>query len=314
MAISRKLMPSIQELIAFEAAGRHGNFTAAAIELALTQSAVSKQVRQLEMTLGIQLFNRVKGRVILTTQGERYIRSARRILERLEGATHEVIASSGSALTLKIAVLPTFASRWLIPRLPQFLDRHPALTISIMSEIQPFDFNEKLVDIAIHYGDPTWAQAKAVHLCNESIIAVAHPDYISAKKLNSAADLRNATLLQQATRPGLWQHWFAMVGVEHPYPYRGPVFDQFAMTSQAAIAGMGAALVPTFLVEHELCEHTLEKLAELPLPGMGAYYAIVPQRKQYDSAVASFVAWLIEASKNVSGEPAVRAHRQFPSK
>ena len=299
MLLSRTLMPSLQELTAFEAVGRHASFTKAADELALTQSAVSKQIRQLEDTLGVFLFNRVKGRVVLTTLGAQYISSARRILQDYESATHAVIASGGSESTLKIAVLPTFASRWLIPRLPPFLANHPAVTINVTTEPSPFDFAEKAVDIAIHYGTPNWAQAEATYLCDETIIAVTSPAYARARRLKKAVDLEKATLLQQAARPNLWQQWFAMSGFDHPHPFRGPIFDQFSMTSQAAVAGMGVALVPKFVVEAELREGQLQKLNEPSLRGFGGYYAVVPLRMQRDPLVAAFVDWLV----NVAQEP-----------
>ncbi|MFD2237537.1 LysR family transcriptional regulator [Aureimonas populi] len=293
MALSRKQMPSLQELTAFEAAGRHGTFTSAAAELSLTQSAISKQIRQLEETLGVVLFERARGRVVLTALGERYLRSAQRILSDYEAETHAVIAFGGSVTTLKIAVLPTFASRWLVPRLPAFLAAHPDLTIQMTTEPRPFDFAEKSVDVAIHYGQPNWPHGEAVFMCRESIVAVASPAYLRRHGLGRAADLQRAVLLQQASRPSLWQDWFAATRAEHPHPYRGPIFDQFAMTAQAAVAGMGVALVPTFLVEQELAGGQLAMLDELPFSGAGAYYVVTPLRVQHSPVVMSFVRWVV---------------------
>lgn len=297
VALPRTLMPSLQELTAFEAAGRHGSFTRASQELALTQGAISKQIRQMEETLGVVLFNRVQGRIVLTMLGEHYMRSARRILRDYEASTHEIIASGGSDSTLKIAVLPTFAARWLIPRLPGFLAGHLDLTINVTTELEPFDFAEKSVDAAVHYGAPSWAQAEATHLFDEAIIAVASPGYLSANGLLIASDLIRATLLQQATRPNLWGHWFGTVGIDHPNPYRGPMFDQFSMTSEAAVAGLGVALVPAFLVQRELAEGQLTSLAERPLSGTGAYYAVVPLSKQHDPVIGGFVRWLVAETR-----------------
>lgn len=294
MALSRSLMPSLQELTTFEAAARHGNFTLAADELALTQSAVSKQVRQLEDTLGVVLFDRTRGRITLTRLGERYMRSARRILRQYETETHTIISAAGAESVLRLAVLPTFASRWLIPRLPEFLSRHSDVTISMTTEPEPFDFGEKAVDVAIHYGAPHWPNGEAIFLCRESIVAVSSPIYARTAGLRTAADLGRATLLQQASRPSLWQEWFQARGVDHPHPYRGPLFDQFAMTSQAAVAGLGVALVPTFLVEAELTGGQLVALDEPPLPGSGAYYVVTPLRLQHTPLIAAFVAWLTE--------------------
>ncbi|RIX99706.1 LysR family transcriptional regulator [Aureimonas flava] len=293
MPLARSLMPSLQELTTFEAAARHGNFTMAAAELALTQSAVSKQVRQLEETLGVVLFDRTRGRITLTRLGERYMRSARRILRQYETETHGIISAAGAESALRLAVLPTFASRWLIPRLPEFLALHPDVTISMTTEPEPFDFGDKAVDVAIHYGAPNWPHGEPVFLCRESIVAVASPRYVREFAIATAADLAGATLLQQASRPSLWHEWFQARGAAHPHPYRGPLFDQFAMTSQAAVAGMGVALVPTFLVETELASGQLAVLDEPPLPGSGAYYVVTPLRLQHTPLIAAFVDWLI---------------------
>lgn len=289
-------MPSLQQLTAFEAACRHGSFTKAAEELALTQSAVSKQVRQLEQTLGIVLFSRANGRVAMTALGEQYSRTVHRILSDYETSTHAVMASGGSEANLKIAVLPTFASRWLIPRLPAFLARHPGVTTHIASESEPFDFAEKPIDVAIHYGAANWPHAEATFLFGEAILAVSSPAYLAEHGIRRATDLTSATLLQQATRPNLWQTWFDAVGVECPFPYRGPIFDQFSMTSEAAAAGMGVALIPTFLIERELESGALSPLAEQALPGVGAYYAVAPLTKHRDPLVVSFIGWLTKAA------------------
>ncbi|MBN8941225.1 MAG: LysR family transcriptional regulator [Rhizobiales bacterium] len=294
MLLSRRLMPSMQELVAFEAAGRHGNFTKAAEELALTQSAVSKQVSKLEETLGVVLFDRSKGRLVLTKPGQAYLGEMRQVLASFEGATYSVIASSGAGDMLDLAVLPTFASRWLIPRLPKFQASHAGVTINITTEAKPFDFSEKPADVAIHYGAPNWPHAEMTYLCDEAVVAVASPDYVARLGLTEAGDLLGATLLQMATRPNLWEHWFAMTGVVHPHPYRGPLMDQFASTLEAAAAGMGVALVPTFLVERELSEGQLRVLFGRPLPGTGAYYAVVPLDKRHEPLPAAFVAWLVE--------------------
>ena len=291
--LSRSLMPSLQELVAFEAAARHANFTRAALELSLTQSAVSKQVRQLEDTLGIVLFNRSNGRVALTALGEQYIHTVRRILVEYETATHALIASDGSEATLKIAVLPTFGARWLIPKLPAFQASHPKVTMNVVTEMGPFDFKEKPVDVAIHYGAPSWAQADATFLFDEAIIAVMSPGYGAANNVHQTEDLHRAVLLQQATRPNLWSHWFGAAGFEHPFPYRGPMFDQFSMTSQAAAVGLGVGLVPSFLVENELKCGILQRLGNQVLPGTGAYYAVVPLRNYRNPLVSAFVQWMV---------------------
>lgn len=293
MAMPRTIMPSLQELFAFEAAGRHGSFTRAADELALTQSAISKQIRQLEVTLGVTLFERVQGRVVLTLAGRAFLPAASKLLQDYATATHSVMASAGSRTTLRLGVLPTFAARWLIPRLPEFLSREPHITINLLTEPVQFDLAARNADAAIHYGEASWPQAECIHLCDEAVVAVVSPDYAGRHRLAGPEDLTRATLLQQASRPGLWRDWFAAVGVEHPHPLRGPLFDQFAMTSEAARAGLGVALLPSFLVEREFADGSLVGIAARPLIGSGAYYVVVPTGRRHEPAIAALVAWIV---------------------
>ncbi len=301
MAMSRAAMPSIQELTAFEAAGRHGSFTRAADELALTQGAISKQIRQLEATLGILLFERTKGRVVLTVAGRTFLRSAAELMQGYATLTHSMMASAGSGATLRLGVLPTFAARWLIPRLPGFQTQQPHITVNIVTAPEPFDLAARSVDAAIHFGAPSWAQAECVYLCDEAVVAVAAPGYARRLGLSRPADLARATLLQQASRPGLWGDWFAASGFAHPQPLRGPLFDQFAMTSEAAKAGLGVALAPSFLVERELADGSLVAIGTLPFTGSGAYYVAVPIGRRHEPVVAAFVEWLVaEASASAT--------------
>lgn len=307
MALSRSLMPSLQELTAFEAAGRHKNFTTAADELSLTQSAISKQIKNLETTLGVVLFNRAKGRVELTPQGERYLQSVRRILYDYETETHSIIASSGSETTLRIASIPTLAARWLIPNLPQFMDQHPAITVEVTTELNPFDFNENPVDLALHYGAPVWPYGELIYMCHDAIIAVGSPNYMKKRVVKHADDLGKTVLLQQSTRPHMWQEWSEKVGCTLTNPYRGPIFDQFSMTIQAAAAGMGMALVPTFLVQEELRNGLLIALDEAPQFSSGAYYVVIPYRSRHNPAIDPFVKWVISLTRPHSRQPALAA-------
>lgn len=312
MSLSRTQMPSLQELTAFEVAGRHGSFTRAAEELSLTQSAVSKQIRELEATLGVALFERVKGRVLLTQAGREFLGSVRGILIEYAAAAHSVIAASGSEQTLRLRVLPTFATRWLVPRLPDFLREFPGLNLQLVTASASFDMGAAGVDVAIYFGQPNWAQVEVTRLCEESVVAVASPDYIRRLRIERTHDLARATLLQQASRPNLWREWMAGMGIDHPNPMRGPLFDQFAMTCEAAVAGLGVALMPDFLVERELNNGSLVPVADAPsMRGTGAYYVIVPLGRQREPAVMGFIDWLVEqAASSMRTRMAAAAARQ----
>ncbi len=303
MPLSRRLMPSVTELVAFEAAARHGSFTRAADDLALTQGAVSKQVRQLEESLGVALFERERRRVILTDAGRNYLADVRDLLDRLEQSTHAVLAAGGAAV-VNLAVLPTFATRWLIPRLQRFADVAPGVPVNLTTRLEPFDFEREPFDLAIHYGTGNWPAARAYHLLDEEMVAVASPAYRDARALAAPADLARAALLQQATRPNLWLDWFAACGIETAAPYRGPLLDQFLMTAEAAAAGLGVALVPRFLIEAELRAGRLVVLFDRVLRQDRAYFVVTPTGRRRNPAAAAFLDWLRdEAAAYVAGRP-----------
>lgn len=303
MALSRSMLPSLQELTAFEAAGRHKNFTTAAVELSLTQSAISKQIKNLENTLGVFLFHRSKGRVELTPQGERYLLSVRRILYEYETETHSIIASAGSETTLRIASIPTLAAKWLIPNLTEFMNSNPSITVELTTALNPFDFNENPVDVALHYGSSIWPDSELIYMCHDEIVAIGSPNYMKKNNIKNIKDINNTVLLQQSTRPHMWQEWAEKLGHQLPNPYRGPIFDQFSMTIQAAIAGMGVALVPTFLIQEELLSGQLVALYEPPQFSNGAYYIVVPFRSRHNPAIKPFIEWVVSLTRPHSRQP-----------
>ncbi len=180
--MARPLLPSVAALTAFESAGRHLSFSRAAAELHLTQGAVSRQIRQLEEMIGLDLFERVNQRVFLTDAGAAYLKDVRGILDELAGATRRVMASAGGGGVLDLAVLPTFATRWLMPRLPDFLAKYPGVTVNFTVRLEPFSFADDPCDAAIHHGEPTWPGAICLHLCDEAVVPVASPASPSAMR------------------------------------------------------------------------------------------------------------------------------------
>jgi LysR family glycine cleavage system transcriptional activator len=294
MSLPRRSIPSFTSLMAFEATARYLSFSQAAQELALTQGAVSKQVRQLEHTLGIVLLERTKRQVVLTEQGKHYLKEVRDLLHRLEVSTHSILASGDSEEVLNLAVLPSFATRWLLPRLSRFLDKAPKVTVNLATRLVPFAFEHERFDSAIHYGSPSWPGTVVTHLFDEEIVAVASPAYCEALKLKRPEDLARATLLQQSTRLSLWSDWFEALGVAVDRPYSGPMFDQFMMAAAAASGGIGVALVPAFLIDTELADGRLQVLFDQRLKGRHGYYFVTPTSKVHNQTVRRFTAWLEE--------------------
>jgi LysR family glycine cleavage system transcriptional activator len=292
----RPLLPSVTALSAFESAARHLSFSRAAAELHLTQGAVSRQIRQLEEMLGLDLFERVNQRVFLTDAGTTYLQDVRALLAGLTEATQRVMASAGGGGVLNLAVLPTFATRWLMPRLPRFLADHPGVTVNFSVRLEPFSFGEQPLDAAIHHGEPTWPGAVCRHLCDEAVIPVAAPAFVGDRSIGAPDDLARVPLLHQSTRPTAWRDWFDANGIDAGPAARGARFDQFGMIAQAAVAGLGVALVPRFLVEDELAAGRLAILFDLPLRSGTAYWYVYPEAKSGSALVRAFGDWLAEAS------------------
>ncbi|GHD23041.1 LysR substrate-binding domain-containing protein [Tianweitania populi] len=297
MNLARRYLPDLGALQAFECAARHGSFTRAAQELSLTQSAVSRQVKDLEQHLGTLLFERVRQRVVLSDDGKRFLPEARKLLHQSETTMLRAMASADARQTLSVATLPTFGSRWLSPRLPNFIEGHPGVVLNIGSRSEPFDFEEQDFDLAIHYGQPVWARANAIYLCSETIIPVASRTLLDSSPrpegTMTAAALAEQPLLQLATRPKLWSQWFAMAGVEARTAFRGHRLDQFSMIIEAAIAGMGYALVPRYLIETELRTGALQVVVDLPLQTENSYYVVTPEAKQTLPLAQQFTDWLL---------------------
>jgi LysR family glycine cleavage system transcriptional activator len=292
MKLSRRLIPDVTTLQAFECAARHGSFTQAAHELNLTQSAVSRQIKDLEEQLGVLLFERVRQRVVLSDDGRRFLPEVRKLLHQTEETMLRAMASASSEHSLSIATLPTFGSRWLTPRIPGFLAEHPGTIINIASRSAPFDFDEENFDLAIHYGQPVWARAACSYLCSEEILPAASPELLKAWNPSEPKDLEAAPLLHLATRPKLWAQWFELNGGSADTAYRGHRFDQFSMVIESAVAGLGFALLPKYLIEQELAHGRLAVVFDRPMETENSYYLVVPEGKLENPLSQAFRAWI----------------------
>ncbi|WP_319385249.1 LysR substrate-binding domain-containing protein [Roseibium sp.] len=293
----RAFIPSADTLIAFECAARHLSFTRAAEELHLTQGAISKQVRHLETRLGVELFRRVRQRIVLTDAGRIYLHDIRGALEQMTSATRQVMSYAGSADVLNLAVLPTFGTRWLAPRLAEFGRKYPDAGLNLSVRLQPFDFDEEPFDGAIHHGDPVWAGAIAERLFAEEVIPVSSRAFKERHDIRSPQDLARVPRLQLATRPLAWRQWFDLAGVETDTAFQGARFEQFVMISEAAIHHAGAALMPKLFIEDELASGRLVRLFDLSLDQQTAYYFVYPEGRTMRPVVSAFRKWLTEEAE-----------------
>lgn len=290
MAIPRRFLPSMSLLYAFEAAARAESFTAAAAELNLTQSAVSRQIRALEETLGCRLFLREKQTVRLTAAGEAYANEIREALRHISTATLGVRANPNGG-SLNLAILPTFGTRWLAPRLPGFLAENPGITVNLTTRLAPFDFQFDQVDAAIHFGGADWSGAELEFLMGETVVPACSPELRERLNIKQADDLLKAPLLHLVSRPDAWERWFQAMSLA-PDSVHGMLIDQFATAAQAATAGMGVALLPKFLIETELARGDLVEAVNGAVESAGHYYlAWAPRRASYPPLQA-FRLWL----------------------
>jgi LysR family glycine cleavage system transcriptional activator len=301
--IIRRKIPSLQALACFEAAARHESYTRAAQELALTQSAVSRQITALEAFVGVPLFRRTRHGVALTERGADYASQVAPRLQGLEQDTLDVMSAQGSGGTLHLAAVPTFATRWLIPRLPALAALHPDITVHIETRTRPFMFADTPFDAALYAGTPEqvrhWAGTRAVRLLSEEVVPVCSPKYLGAQAALTPEAIAQLPLLQQSTRPGAWRQWFDAMGVSAaPLALSGPRYELFSMTAAAAAQGLGLALVPRLLIEAELVRGELVVACDQPLKGERAYYLVTPERLDERPVVTTFRGWLAAAGLN----------------
>ncbi len=289
----RRKIPSIEALIAFEAAARHESFTRSADELALTQSAVGRQIAGLEEYLGVPLFNRIKKRISLTDIGVIYAKQVRESLGKIERDTLAAMAHRGAGGILELAVIPTFATRWLIPRLPQFYAQHEHITLNLTTRAEPFMFTDTPFDAAIHFGNPVWPGAVAQHLFGEEMTPVCSPRLLRGDACLQPGDLARYTLLHQSARPDAWRQWLAQAGIRDVDCMRGQRYELFSMLVEAARAGLGIALVPRFFVLSEIATGELVIPCEPPLRNDKGYYLVYPEYKQSAPLLKAFETWLL---------------------
>jgi len=295
--LARRHLPPTALLLAFDVVARLGSVTAAARELALTQSAVSRQVRALEDQIGRALFHRERQSLALTPAGRSYLGEVRRALAILTTATLACrFNPAGGVLTL--AVLPTFATRWLAPRLAGFGEAHPGITLHLATRLAPFDFARDPLDLAIHFGAPDWPGAEFVPLMHEQVIPVMAPGLAARQGLDrplardeALARVARAPLIGLSSRAAAWAGWFAGAGLAAPAP--ALMIDQFATAAEVAIAGLGVALMPTFLIDHELASGALVVPGGLaPVDSADRYWLAFPAHRRDYPPLVAFRDWI----------------------
>ncbi|MFT3717392.1 LysR family transcriptional regulator [Pseudorhodoferax sp.] len=299
----RRKLPTTQALVCFESAARHESYTRAGQELALTQGAVSRQIAALEAFLGVVLFRRTRHGVALTGSGRDYARQVARRLDGLELDTLNAMAGQAAGDSLALAAVATFATRWLIPRLPDLARRHPQITVNIETRTRPFLFSDHGFDAALYAGTPeqvrNWPGTRAVLLMSEEVVPVCSAALLAGRRRLSPQQVAALPLLQQSTRPDAWRQWFEAMGVAAAHWQSGPRYELFSMSATAAAHGLGVALVPRLLVEDDLARGTLVVACDRPLQGSRGYYLVWPERSDPPAALALLRDWLVECAQAV---------------
>ncbi len=312
-----RTMPSLNALRAFEAVARHLSIAEAANELNVTSAAVSHQIRHLEDHLGMPVFQRSGRSLALTDAGHAGLPAIREGFALLSAAM-DAIDSLGETGALSISVAPSFAAKWLLPRLSRFEAQHPDIDVKVNASMQLCDFAKEGVDVAIRYGAGTYSDLVSEKLIHESLIPVCSPDLLCAgPPLRSPEDLRAYTLLHDDSPDNdpscpNWEMWLRAAGVDIADVNRGPRFNQSSLVLEAAMLGRGIALAKSTLAAADLASGRLVRPFTGHSPVGFAYYLVAPKSKLNLPKVSFFRDWLLEEiSRKDSlylGRPSVTLH------
>ena len=286
-------LPPMNTLRAFEAAARHLSFTLAAEELHITQAAVSHQIKALEEALGVKLFRRLNRAIRLTEEGQEFVTEIRKALSHLATAV-EKVAAPGAGGPLTVSVLPSFASKWLVPRLGRFREKHPEIDVRISPSTRLTDFQRDDVDLVVRYGKGRYEGLHSVRLMTEDIFPVCSPALLEGPNaLRKPEDLHHHTLLHDDAYVD-WAMWLLVAGVEDIGPAHGPYFTDSAMVIQAAAEGQGVALARGALAADDIAAGRLVKPFDIAIPTEYAYYVLCPKATSHHPKIAAFRDWLLE--------------------
>ena len=282
--------PPLSALRPFEAAARLESFSRAAEELALTHGAVSHQVRALEEHVGAPLFARHGKRVALTPAGRAFAERVRGALDEIAQAAEQLRQRRDDRLT--VSVLPSFASRWLMPRLIRFMDANPKVEVNVIASTALANFREDEIDVAIRFGVGPWLPHACEVFLEDEYFVVASPKLAATAKLKAPRDLLKTRIIREDR--DYWKQWFDAAGVpiEEARAARGPLFNDSTYALQAAARGEGIALARRSIVAEDLERGVLKRLFELRVPSRERYWFVCPKETVDTAKVKAFKAWV----------------------
>ena len=292
----RRRLPPLNALRAFEAAARHLNFSRAADELSVTPGAVSQQIQNLEDYVGVALFKRTPKGLLLTDPAQIALPALREAFDRLaEAASMLTAAVDGRRLT--VTVPPSFASKWLLPRLGAFEALHPDVDVWVSAGMELTDFASGEVDLAIRYGAGRYPGLEVIRLMQETVIPVVSPELLADHPLENLSDLASAVLLHDGSPAADescpdWTMWLAARGVRGVDGARGPRFNQSSLVIEAAVGGRGVALAKRALAQADLDAGRLVAPFQIATAVDFAYYLVHPKTKGRLPQVKAFITWI----------------------
>ena len=300
-------LPPMQALRAFEAAARMQSLTKAAQTLNLTHGAISHQIKSLEADLGVRLVERAGRGIRLTDEGERFARRVRTAFAELTAAVNEITARSNPR-QLRVSVIPSFAARWLLPRMGRFVVLHPDIDLDVRATMANVDFDSDDTDVAIRYGHGDWRDVNVEPLLSDQYFPVCSPRIAEGRLPARPADLKDYLLLRADDE--FWKPWFDAAGLDWPEPTRGPIFNDSSHIMQAAAEGQGIALARTSLIGDDLRNGVLVRLFDIEVPASRKQYLVFPARTANSPKLALFRKWLhdeIEYDRNLDATAAPRS-------
>lgn len=291
--------PSMSELHAFLTTARLGSFTRAAEQLCVTQGAVSRAIARLEAHFGQPLMTRNAQGLVLTAAGRQLMEGTEAPVRAIESVSTELRLAAGH-LNLSLAVVPTLASVWLVPRLPEFHQRHPEISLSFAAYRREEDFSRSTPHAAILSGVPEqWPHWQCDYLLGREIVVICHPDRLRERRAQGRwtdpAELLDEPLLYHANAPGNWQHWFAAMNVAGK-PKSGTTLDQVSIIVRAVMADMGIAVLQRCLVRDEIEASRVAAPFDVPVSLDRGYVLCSPLQRKDHPALAAFRSWILDAA------------------
>ena len=293
----------MQALRALEAVARTGSLTKAAEAMHVTHGAISHQLKGLEADLGAQLVERVGRGIRLTDEGARFAARVRVALAELSEAVREVTEHSNPR-QFRVSVMPSFAARWLLPRIGRFFAAHPDIDLDVRASVTLVDFRRDDVDAALRYGGGNYPGVVAEHLLDDIYFPVCSPRLGGGRLPGHPAEISRYLLLRSENE--FWQPWFRAAGLDWPEPTRGPIFNDASYLMQAAVDGQGIALARSSLIGNDIANGVLVRLFDIAVPSLNRYYLVYPPRLADSPKLAFFRQWLrdeIARDANAANSP-----------